>query len=419
MRVLWDGSAAMKILQINNVYGIGSTGKLTAILHDAIREDGFESVVLYGRGTTARADGVTRICGDFYGKANSLLSRVSGIRYGGCLLSTSRAINLIKKEMPDIVHLQCINGNFVNIYRLVGWLKKHKIPTVLTLHAEFMYTANCSHAFDCERWRVGCGDCPRPRAATKSFFGDNTRRSFRKMKEAFDGFEDGLRVVSVSPWVMERAKQSPILEKMSHEVILNGVDTDIFRPRTQPLPIGMPRIDGRATVFHVTPNFTDRTDDPKGGCYVIELARRLRDSAIIVVAGKHDVSCELPDNLVLLGQVTDQNLLASYYSAADVTVTTSRRETFSMVCAESLCCGTPIVGFCAGAPEMISLPAYSRFVAHGDTDALERAVREFLADDAMKNREEIARSASAAYAKEHMIAQYEKLYRRTKWSESD
>ena len=40
--------------------------------------------------------------------------------------------------------------------------------------------------------------------------------------------------------------------------------------------------------------------------------------------------------------------LAEYYSLVDVTVITSFHETFSMVVAESLSCGTPIVGFKAG-----------------------------------------------------------------------
>ena len=58
-------------------------------------------------------------------------------------------------------------------------------------------------------------------------------------------------------------------------------------------------------------------------------------------------------------QVEDQSELAAFYSLADVTLLTSEKETFSMVCAESLCCGTPVVGFQAGAPEGISLPAVS------------------------------------------------------------
>lgn len=40
----------MKILQINNVYGVGSTGKLTKAIHHGLMSDGYSSVVIYGRG---------------------------------------------------------------------------------------------------------------------------------------------------------------------------------------------------------------------------------------------------------------------------------------------------------------------------------------------------------------------------------
>ncbi len=33
-----------------------------------------------------------------------------------------------------------------------------------------------------------------------------------------------------------------------------------------------------------------------------------------------------------------------------------------MVTAESLCCGTPVVGFTAGGPESIAIDAFSNFV---------------------------------------------------------
>ena len=37
-----------------------------------------------------------------------------------------------------------------------------------------------------------------------------------------------------------------------------------------------------------------------------------------------------------------------------------------MVTAESLCCGTPVVGFKAGAPEQIAIKEFSEFVEYGD-----------------------------------------------------
>ena len=53
---------------------------------------------------------------------------------------------------------------------------------------------------------------------------------------------------------------------------------------------------------------------------------------------------------------------------ANLTILTSQFETFSMVCAESLCSGTPVVGFKAGAPEQISIQQYSEFVEYGKID---------------------------------------------------
>ena len=197
----------MKILQINNVYGEKSTGKLTKLLHDGLLREGHTSLVVYGRGRGAKEAGVIRLCPDWYGKWNSLLSRFTGMPYGGCLLSTLRLMEIIRREKPDVVHLQCINGNFVNIYRLVHWLKEQEIPTIVSLHAEFMYTANCGHAFACEQWQHGCRSCPDVRKATRSLLFDRTARSWERMKNAFAGFEEHCVICPVSPWTEERAKQ--------------------------------------------------------------------------------------------------------------------------------------------------------------------------------------------------------------------
>ena len=74
---------------------------------------------------------------------------------------------------------------------------------------------------------------------------------------------------------------------------------------------------------------------------MIQLAKRMPEIAF-VVAGPKNGDFEIPENLILLGSVKEQKSLAKLYSMADVTLLTSQRETFSMVIAESLCCGTPV-----------------------------------------------------------------------------
>ena len=119
----------MKILQVNCVYKKGSTGKIVADIHTELTNIGFESIVCYGRGEKYSEPHVYKTCGELYSKFNNLLSRFTGIMYGGCTFSTNRLIHIIKNEKPDIVHLHCINGYFVNIYRLISWLKSNNIKT--------------------------------------------------------------------------------------------------------------------------------------------------------------------------------------------------------------------------------------------------------------------------------------------------
>ena len=401
----------MRILQVNCVYKTGSTGKITADLHNAFKKKGIESVVCYGRGKRVNEPNVYKTCGELYSKLNNLLSRFTGIMYGGCFFSTNRLISIIKKEKPDIVHLQCINGYFVNIYRIVNWLKKNNIKTVLTLHAEFMFTANCGYSFDCEGWKTGCGKCPKFKAETKSLFFDGTARSFKKMQKAFEGFKnENLIVASVSPWLMERAKQSPILAGKQHTVVMNGLDTGVFYPREIGAVKSELGIADEKIIFHVTPNFNNDPDYIKGGYYIIKLAEMLKGENVkIIAAGSYPENLKVPDNILLLGKVSDQNRLAELYSMADITVIASKRETFSMVCAESLCCGTPVAGFKAGGPEAISLDKYSRFVDYGDLKSLYTAVNDLLRE--ARNGEKISKDASAAYGSRVMSENYINIYR--------
>lgn len=399
----------MKILQVNCVYKKGSTGKITYDIHSELLKQGIESVVCYGRGKKINEPHVYKTCGEVYSKINHLLSEFTGVMYGGCFFSTNKLIKIIKKEKPDVVHLQCINGYFVNIYRLVSWLKKHDIKTVLTLHAEFMYTANCGYALDCDKWQTGCGHCPRLKQETKSFFIDGTHKSWMKMKKAFDGFNDNLIVTSVSPWLMERAKLSPILNDKKHEVVLNGVNTDIFHFYDTAELRSQMGLNGVKVIFHATPSFDDNIKSLKGGYYVLKLAEKMLDENVkFVVAGNHPDGLKVPSNVILLGKVSDQELLAKYYSMADVTLLTSKKETFSMVTAESLCCGTPVVGFKAGAPEQISIPEYSSFVDFGDVDSLREEVKEKISSNILI--EKIVLEASKKYSKKKMVVDYVGIY---------
>lgn len=398
----------MKIMQINAVYPAGSTGKIVKDIHTQLINCGHESIVCYGRGPKVIEKNVYKIAPEYVMKMQSLRSKITGYTYGGCIFSTSSLINIIKKEKPDVVHLHCINAYMVNIYRLLEHLKNNNIPTVLTLHAEFMYTAGCGYALDCEKWKTGCESCPQKgagRPSSKIF--DRSNQEWQLMKKAFDGF-DNIVITSVSKWLHDRAKQSPFFTDKNTKVVLNGIDTDnVFKPIDYTELKEKYNITNEKVILHVTASFTNPI---KGGKYVIELAERLKNKNIkIFIVGFNGDKNILPSNIIPVPNTKDQTELAAFYSMADITLLTSVKETFSMICAESLACGTPVVGFKAGAPETISLKEYSEFVTQGDVDTLKEVVEKWINSNS-NNRNDISQVAKKYYSKHKMASSYMSTY---------
>lgn len=399
----------MKVLQINCVYKSGSTGKLVYDIHQGLLQTGIESLVAYGRGLNQEKQFVYKISGEIEAKLHSAFSRLFGVEFAYSPVATEKIIRLIEKEKPDIVHLHCLNGHFVNVYKLLAFLKEKEIKTVLTLHAEIMHTAGCEHALDCNKWKSQCSSCEHIQGKVSHFFRDDAKYCFLKMQDAFKDFDRNLWVVGVSDWLTERAKQSAIFTKQPHFLTIeNGVNTDIFHylnrdecRKKHNIPVD------KKIVLHVTPSFSHPI---KGGKYVLELAELMPDVQFVIVGYDVADTHGLPQNVLTLHRTENQVELAEYYAMADALVLTSQRETFSMVCAESLCCGTPVAGFLAGGPESITLPEYSSFVENSNVDALQKLVQQILVKKC--EAEQIAMKACERYSVAHMQNAYINLYKR-------
>ena len=80
-----------------------------------------------------------------------------------------------------------------------------------------------------------------------------------------------------------------------------------------------------------------------------------------------------------------------------------------MTCAESLCCGTPIAGFCSGAPETVFLQPHALFDAYGDLDALEKNVKHQLSADF--DREDLALKMQQLYSRDSMHGNFMAIYK--------
>jgi D-inositol-3-phosphate glycosyltransferase len=86
--------------------------------------------------------------------------------------------------------------------------------------------------------------------------------------------------------------------------------------------------------------------------------------------------------------------LADYYRAADALLMPSRAETFGMVAAEAMACGTPVVAFAAGGlADVIGDSEGGLLVESGDVSALSLALKDMLGNDALRQRISISASA--------------------------
>lgn len=146
----------------------------------------------------------------------------------------------------------------------------------------------------------------------------------------------------------------------------------------------------------------------KGGSWTLQLAKRMEKVAQFLIVGADASEVRQERNIHIYPKINDAKEVAKLYTLADVFLLCSERETFSMTCAEALCCGTPVAGFRCGAPETVFEEPYARFVEYGNLDELEKAVRRQLFY--LWDREEVSRTNMKKYSRKVMYEKYRGVY---------
>ena len=398
----------MKIAQVDVNFLYSSTGKIVSDLVSGLKARGHSTIACFGRGNDPKIEHVHKVSTNTEVMFHALGTRLTGLT--GCYspFSSRRLIRLLSDFNPDVVHLHDLHGYFLNIGELVAYLKSSGTPTVWTFHCEFMYTGKCGHALDCEKWKSRCNNCPSVHDYPKSWFFDFTARMFDQKRRMFDGF-DRLHLTAPSHWLADRMCESAIVGDKCITVVPNGLDIEIFHPRESVAIRSRLGLTGEYVVLSVGSHLLSEI---KGGRWVLELAKRNREITFVMV-GVEAAQASISANVKLIPRLEDPNILAEYYSMADVLLLTSAKETFSMVSAESLACGTPVIGFDSGAPKEVAPPGFGEFVPYADIEALDSLLRRRRhAHLPMKSARECEEFAVRRYAKDVMVSNFEGIYRR-------
>lgn len=114
----------MRVLQINSVCGVGSTGKIATDIHDMLINHGHESYIAYGRNKAYNIENQYTIkIGSKLDQFWHLLKTRIFDRHGfGSKLATKKLIKKIEKINPDIIHLHNLHGYYINIRILFEYL---------------------------------------------------------------------------------------------------------------------------------------------------------------------------------------------------------------------------------------------------------------------------------------------------------
>ncbi|MBR1467651.1 MAG: glycosyltransferase [Bacteroidaceae bacterium] len=402
----------IRILQINAVYGHGSTGTIVRDIEHLCYQNNIECFVASPDPMVTNANNGYVIGNIIDHKLHAILARANGAHAYFSHIPTFQLCRYIDKIQPDIVHIHNVHSNYLHFNMLLGHLAKRDIKTVLTLHDCWAYTGGCYHytSVNCDRWQKTCGKCPKKMMDTPAFFLDISSKILADRKKYIMSIPR-LIITGVSKWISDECKKS-VLKDAKIITIHNGVDLDIFKPT----PIPDSSLDLRNLKVSLSGKRIILAPATK---WLLPINRKvldyfsshMNDSDVLLLYGVYDTPPLLPPNVVAYGYTKSREDMAALYTMADVLVNCSREESLSLVNVECQACGTPVVTFDATAPKETVDNINSFSVKAGDEKELFRMTLSILENKAQEKSEACRSFVEKKFEINKNYQKYIELYR--------
>ncbi|MBK0348161.1 glycosyltransferase [Aerococcaceae bacterium zg-ZJ1578] len=330
----------MKIVQINSVYGIGSTGKIVKDIHNLLMESSHESFVFYGRGKKVKEKSIKKTSNIMSVLLDILITRLFNLHGFANFFNTKKLIRELENINPDVVHLHNLHGYYTNYRLLFKYLKQKNIPIVWLLHDQWAFSGGTAYFSESINWEnISTQDIIKyskkyPAYIYMGF--DNTKYIYEIKKKLFD--YEKLIFITPSKWLYDCLMDSTI-PNINAKVIYNGIDTNLFKENKI-------SFDNKIKILGVANIWNER----KGLKYFNQLARDLDPNKFtITIIGKLvNDSCSIDPRINYVERLESQETLAEYYSDADIFINTSTVDNFPTTILEAQSCGTPVITFDTG-----------------------------------------------------------------------
>ena len=323
----------MKVLFINSVCGIGSTGRICTDLAQQLEAEGNEVKIAYGRKGTVPEQFqkyAVRIGTDFDCKIHAIQTRLFDTHGFGSKHATKEFLKWAEEYKPDLVWLHNLHGYYINVEMLFDWIKKHpEMQVKWTLHDCWAFTGHCSY-------------CSQLRRYPACFAMSSVSKNFERKRKAFTGVKN-MTLITPSKWLADLTRQS-FLKEYPVEVHYNTIDTSIFKPTPSDFRERY-GLQDKIIVLGVANVWEDR----KGLFDFYKLAEMLDDRYAIVLVGLSEKQIkDLPKNIKGIQRTNSPQELAAIYTAADVFVNPTYEDNYPTVNLEAQACGTKVITYDTG-----------------------------------------------------------------------
>lgn len=362
----------MRVLLINSVCGIRSTGRIVADLAQRCMAQGHEVRIAYGRERAPQPyEAISyRIGTQMDVRVNGLKARLLDSEGLNAKRQTEAFLQWADRYDPDVLWLHNLHGYYIHVEKLFDWIKSRpQMQVRWTLHDCWAFTGHCAHFayVRCDRYKTQCCACLQKGAYPKALLMDRSAENYRRKKAAFRGVRD-MTIVTPSHWLAGLVKQS-FLGEYPVEVVHNEIDASVFRPTPGDFRRRM-GLENRKIVLGAATAWSER----KGLPDYIALSRMLGDGYAVVLVGltKRQIR-KLPPSVIGLERTDSAGQMAQIYTAADVFVNLTYEDTYPTVNLEAQACATPCLTYrTGGSPE--SVPAQN-VVEQGNLAEMAKRIR--------------------------------------------
>lgn len=404
-----------KVIQINACLN-KSTGRIAQQIGEKAIEEGFESYIAYPAraGACDSKSHLIEIGTPLDAKVHAIITRVFDRHGLASKAATKALVKRLKEINPDIIHLHNIHGYYINYPVLFEYIASVDTPVVWTFHDCWPMTGHCVHYTDvkCFKWQgEGCSNCPKKKGYPTSLLFDRSSKNYSDKKRYFTSIKN-LTIVPVSHWLGSVVENS-FFKGIPINVIQNGIDLNTFYPRKDKVEAIREKY-GWLNKFVILGVATGWSEDVGYSTFMKLRSSLSSDFAIAMVGLTEEQMQALPDGITGILRTNSVDELAEIYTTADVFFNGSFQETFGLVTAETIACGTPAIVYDSTACPEIVTEETGRIVPLGDFDKVISAIlsiRDLPEINRKKMHNACTEYAASHFDKEMKYQDYIALYK--------